>query len=111
MQKQKNIQDEQFEGWPITINMEDNFGKEAVAWLPEIQINGLKKPPVIQIIDEQINEIVYTLRIKGFTFKPKVFNNGPYTIIISEPGTDKMIKTVNVETIEQNNPETLNFDF
>jgi len=46
--------------------------------------------PVVQVIDESNDEIIYTLRINGNSFRPKVFKKGKYTIKIGEPGTDKM---------------------
>lgn len=49
--------------------------------------------PVIQIIDESNNEIVYTIRANSSTYRPKVFREGYYTIIIGEPGTEK-VKTL-----------------
>ena len=36
------------------------------------------------------NNIVYTIRIKGNSFKPKVFNNNTYTLKVGEQGTKKM---------------------
>ncbi|MFC2124345.1 hypothetical protein ACFLU5_06005 [Bacteroidota bacterium] len=103
--------DDQYPGWPITIDMQDNYGKEAVAWLPEIQISGLQTPPIIQIIDEQNNEIVYTRRMKELTFRPKVFKSGLYTIRISEPGTDISAETVNVSAVDSDLEKNLIFNF
>jgi len=75
----------QYEGWPITIKQEDNYGREAIAYLPEIEILGLKKP-VIQIINEKTNEIIYSLRLNKNTYKPKIFDNSvQYTVKVGEP--------------------------
>jgi len=49
--------------------------------------------PVIQVIDESIGEIIYTLRIKGTSFSPKIFKQGTYTVKVGEPYTVK-IKTL-----------------
>jgi GDP-D-mannose dehydratase len=46
--------------------------------------------PVVQVIDESNNEIIYTLRINGTSFRPKVFKEGTYTVKVGELGTDKM---------------------
>jgi hypothetical protein len=48
---------------------------------------------VIQVIDEQNNEIVYTLRCRESRYQPKVFGYGTYSVRIGEPGTDQM-KTI-----------------
>ncbi|CAN0433172.1 unnamed protein product, partial [Scytosiphon promiscuus] len=53
-----------YDGWPITINQEDNYGRKAKAYLPTVEVSGLENPPVIQIIDEASSEIVYTIRAK-----------------------------------------------
>jgi hypothetical protein len=97
-------------GWPITIQQEDNYGRKAVAYLPEIQVTGLSFPPVIQVIDESTEEIVYTLRAKENTFKPKVFKSGFYTIKVGEPGTNKMKTLVNVsDTKDEAKKVMINF--
>jgi hypothetical protein len=84
--------DDQYPGWPKTIHMEDNYGRESVACLPIFAVSGLSNP-VFQVIDEASGEIVYTLRIKGTSFRPKVFREGMYTVKIGEPGTHNM-KTI-----------------
>ncbi len=78
----------QFEGWPKTIHLEDNFPKKAVAWLPEVRVTGMINP-VIQVIDEDTGEAVYTLRVRGASWRPKVFTRtGTYTLRVGEPGRD-----------------------
>ena len=89
----------QYLGWPKTIDMFDNYGRKAVAWLPALNVTGMADP-VVQIINEKSGEIVYTVRIKGNKFAPKVFAQGLYTIKVGEPETDKMkiIPGVKAET-------------
>jgi hypothetical protein len=86
----ESFEPEQYPGWPITISMEENYGREARAWLPAINVSGLERPPVIQVIDERSGEIVYTLRVRDSVYQPKVFKSGTYTLHVGEPGTDKM---------------------
>jgi hypothetical protein len=50
-----------------------------------LKISG-PQDPVVQVIDEADGQIVYTLRIKGREFRPKVFGKGKYTIKIGEQG-------------------------
>ena len=78
--------DKQYEGWPIVISQGDNFLKNANLFLPEIRVKGMQDP-VIQVMNEDTKEIVYTLRIKGSSYVPKVLKKGTYTIIVGEPGT------------------------
>ena len=73
--------DDQFPGWPVTINQLDNYGREAVAFLPEIRVS--KPGELIQILDNT-GDLVYMIRMKGNKFIPKVFSEGTYTIILGE---------------------------
>lgn len=81
--------DKQYAGWPIKINQNENYERKAVAYLPTLKINGMTNP-VVQIINESKNEIIYTLRINGSSFTPKVFELGNYTIKVGELETDKV---------------------
>jgi len=100
----------QFPGWPKTISMMDNYGRKAAAWLPEIKVSGMTDP-VVQVIDETNGEIVYTLRIKGTVFRPKVFKKGTYTIQIGEQSTDMMKTYRGVKSLSANDKKVLNVKF
>jgi len=82
----------QYTGWPRTINMEDNYAKKAYKWLPTIHSDY--KKPVVQVIHEASNEIIYTLRINGIQYNPKVFKEGTYTVVVSDPDSnvEKVLK-------------------
>jgi len=80
----------QFPGWPITIDQKDNYAREAIAWLPTLKISG-QPNPVVQVIDEASNEVVYTLRVRGNPWRPKVFREGAYTLRIGEGDSVKTI--------------------
>ncbi|MFV1994665.1 MAG: twin-arginine translocation pathway signal protein, partial [Verrucomicrobiales bacterium] len=73
----------QFPGWPITINQQENYNRGAIAWLPELRISGAPDP-VLRVIAEDSGEVVYTLRIRGKNFRPKVFKEGSYTLRVGE---------------------------
>ncbi|MEC9035344.1 MAG: hypothetical protein VX588_00865 [Verrucomicrobiota bacterium] len=81
-----------YPGWPYTFNQLDNYGRKAVAYLPSLQIN--KSNQVVQVINEKTGEIIYTLRIKGTEFRPKVFANGTYTINVGEGDARKSLKGI-----------------
>jgi len=73
-----------YNGWPITVKQEDNYGRKANGYLPEIVISGIKSP-VVQVYDETAKEVVYTLRIKGNSFIPKVFDlSHKYTLRVGK---------------------------
>ena len=81
-----------YPGWPFTFNQLDNYGRKAVAYLPSLQIN--KANQVVQVINEKTGEIVYTLRIKGTKFRPKVFTEDSYTINVGEGAARKSLKGI-----------------
>lgn len=80
----------QYPGWPKTITQEDNYGRAAVACLPTLNILG-QENPVVQIIDESDGEVLYTLRINGTSFRPKVFKEGVYTVKVGEGSAVKVL--------------------
>jgi hypothetical protein len=80
----------QYPGWPKTIRQEDNYGRKAAAWLPTIEVRGTVDP-VVQVIEESTGEIVYTLRIKGSSYRPKVFKKGAYTVRVGDGKTFKTL--------------------
>jgi len=98
--------DGQYPGWPITIKQTDNYRRKAVAYLPTIKVRGMTDP-VVQVVDESNGEIVYTLRIKGTSFRPKVFKTGSYTVKVGEPGTEKMRTLKNVHSVRETETRTL----
>jgi hypothetical protein len=91
----------QFPGWPVTIRQEDNYGRRPVAWLPKLQIRGTSDP-VVEVVDESLQESVYSLRIRGTTWQPKVFREGRYTIRVTQGDREHLIRGVqSVETEER----------
>ncbi|MCP5520260.1 MAG: hypothetical protein H7A46_01775 [Verrucomicrobiales bacterium] len=75
----------QYPGWPITFRMEENDGREVFGYLPEVRIEG-QSDAVVQVVSEADGEILYTGRIVGDAFRPKVFAPGKYTVKV---GRDK----------------------
>ncbi|WP_200979108.1 alkaline phosphatase D family protein [Echinicola sp. 20G] len=90
----------QYAGWPITVSQEDNYGRKAAAWLPEVKVNGLNNP-VVEIIEEKSGESLYCLAIKGNTFEPKVFAKGTYTIKVKDSNTGKTIEKKGIKANSQ----------
>ncbi len=98
----------QFPGWPITIDQEDNYGKKAAAYLPAIQVSGMENP-VVQVVDESNGEVVYTLRIQGNSYRPRVFQKGKYTIHVGEGSRRKTFR--GIESIGLKGEKTLEVRF
>jgi phosphodiesterase/alkaline phosphatase D-like protein len=86
-------EDKQYPGFPITINQQDNYGRKAHFILPSIKVTG-EINPRIQVRDQLTKEIVYTLRINGTSFVPKVFNRGTYTIIVGEGKKQQVLRNI-----------------
>jgi hypothetical protein len=89
----------QYEGWPKTISQFDNYGRAAFGYLPAIKVSGCEDP-VIEIRDEQNDELVYCVRIKGRELKPKVFKKSLYTVILrdTEREMEKILKRIEIST-------------
>lgn len=71
-----------YAGWPITIDQLDNgFPNDGLS-LPEIEAEV--DDPVVQVVEQSSGEIVYTIRIEGRSFIPKVRRPGVYTVRVTE---------------------------
>ncbi|MHC4352745.1 MAG: hypothetical protein ACYS0H_08500 [Planctomycetota bacterium] len=62
--------------------------------------------PVVQVIDESNDEIVYTLRIKGTSFRPQIFKTGKYTIKVGQQGTRRWRTLRGIQSIDMDKTET-----
>ncbi len=100
----------QYPGWPRTIKQQDNYGRKAVAYLPKVKVSGMTDP-VVQVIDEANGEIVYTIRIKGTSLRPKVFRTGKYTIKVGEQDAGKMKTLKKVQSIAPGKRQTVEVNF
>jgi hypothetical protein len=75
----------QFPGWPITVAMDANDGRKITGWLPELVFEGVEHP-VVQVSEDATGEILYTVRIQGVRFQPRVYAAGRHTVKV---GRDK----------------------
>ena len=75
-------------GWPHTIAMAENYGREAVAWLPHFTVEGVAKP-VVKVYSLPEKALVYARRMNRQEFNLPVFSMGNYRIEMGEPGTQK----------------------
>jgi hypothetical protein len=97
--------DGQYSGWPITVSQEDNYARKPLGHLATIQIEGVQNP-VVQLINEDNGQVEYSLRIKGNSFRPKVFSSGKYTLKVSVPEKGKE-KTLTGLRIAKNENESV----
>jgi phosphodiesterase/alkaline phosphatase D-like protein len=100
----------QYPGWPRIIRQQDNYGRKAQAFLPSIEVVGMTNP-VVQVIDESNNEIVYTIRINGTSCTPKVFKAGKYTIKVGEQGSGKTKTLTGISSLGHGAAKTIKLRF
>lgn len=82
----------QFPGWPITIAMSDNDGRSPAAWLPELVFENVERP-VVQVVEDATNEVLYARRVAGKRFQPPVFRPGRYTVRVGRDRPDGVVLT------------------
>lgn len=100
--------DTQFPGWPVTINVADNYGRKVAAWLPKLSVTGVENP-VIEVIREDDGELIHIQRIVGGEYQPGVFDVGSFTVRISEPESGKT-KELNGLRALARNEETIEIE-
>jgi hypothetical protein len=69
----------QFPGWPIAIAQDTNDGRKVAGWLPELVFEGAVNP-VVQVVEDGTGDILYTVRVQGARFQPRVYSTGKHTI-------------------------------
>ena len=60
--------------------------------MPKLEVNQPNQ--VVQVMEEKTGEVVYTLRIKGKNFRPKVFAKGKYSIQVGEGSSIKTLQGI-----------------
>ncbi len=100
----------QYPGWPVRFNQEDNYKRKAHSWLPEVKLQGMQQT-VIQVIEEKTDEIVYSLRISGDSFQPRVFKSGSYTIKIGDPDKNKWEVIKGIKSGPKDNSKVIEVQF
>lgn len=89
---------QQYTGWPRTISMFENDGRKAHDWLPTLKITGASNP-VVQVVQDETGEVLYTVRILGTLYQPRVFAPGKYTLNVGDPDQNHW-KTLSTDTQE-----------
>ncbi len=92
---------DQFPGWPKRISYLDNYGRKAWGYLPVIKVKEGENP-VVQITNEQTGEVEYTIRIRGNSWQPKVFEPGKYKIRVGYPEQNKWVHIKHVRAFVEN---------
>jgi len=77
-----------YPGWPVRFHQEEGFGERPAGYLPTLIIEGMEDP-VVQVVSEAGGEVIYTLRIRGTRFTPRIFGPGSYGVGVGDPGTER----------------------
>lgn len=85
-----------YPGWPLTIGQDDNDGRRAFGYLPRLHFK--ESDQVVKIINEETNEMVKSLRVKGNEYIPPVYSLAKHTLVIGEGKNEKVIKSVEIST-------------
>jgi hypothetical protein len=89
-----------YEGWPVKFGQLDNYARKPAAYLPALEISG-RPDPVVQVIDEESQEVIYTLRIRGNSFRPPVFRKGFYTVVIGEGESRETLSKLEAKSLDE----------
>ena len=100
----------QFKGWPRTFGMTENYGRKPAAYLPTIEVTGMKDP-VVQVFHDETDELVYALRIQGRSFRPPVFEKGSHTVKVGDQASGRMKTLSNVSAGEKKQRRTMRVSF
>ena len=71
--------------------MSDNDGRQIAGYLPTLKFNTAN--PVVQVVDDASGEILYTERIQGKEYRPRVFGGGSFTVKAGKDKPEKVIKS------------------
>ena len=82
--------DPPYPGWPVTFRQEDGYARRPFGFLPTIRVSGATEP-VVQVVGESDGEVLYTIRIRGDRFTPRVFASGRYTVRVVRPDTEALL--------------------
>lgn len=94
----------QYPGWPMRLNLADNFVTAPELWLPPLRITNLADP-VIQVIDQANGSVVYTWRADGDRFQPWVPSEGVYSVVVGDPDRGLAFTVTDLEAGEQDQNE------
>ena len=101
---------EQYAGWPVTVHQYDNYISQAPHQLPVLKVEG-PEDAVVKVYDMDTGELVYSIRIKGNMFQPKVFKKGRYGIVVGYPERDEWKELGGMNTIRGGLPEIRTVSF
>lgn len=98
----------QFSGWPVIINIEDNYITKAPYSLAMLEIKT--GDAIVQVLNSK-EEIVYTIRTRKESFLCSVFKEGEYSLVIINPQNGKQIIKKNLPAVIKGKQSVLTIQF
>ena len=80
----------QYPGWPRTISQYDNYAPLSWGSLEELKFEF--ESPVVQVVDSTTDEILYTVRANGRSFKPRVPFGRSFNVMVGKDAPDKLVR-------------------
>ena len=80
---------EQYPGWPRTISQFDNYNPPSWGKLGELSFDV--EDPVVQLIDKETDEILYTVRANGKTFTPGAPEGKTFVVKAGKNAPDNIV--------------------
>lgn len=80
---------EQYPGWPRTISQFDNYNPPSWGKLGELTFDV--EDPVVQLIDAETKEILYTVRANGKTFTPGAPKGKAFIVKVGKDAPDTTV--------------------
>jgi len=78
----------QMKGWPVTLEVRDNYARKPFGHLPEVSLEGVDHPVLI-VTQQKSGELVYALRLRDPSIRPWVFADGAYRVRLGDPDTGR----------------------
>jgi len=100
--------DQPYPGWPVRFDQQDGYGREPWGFLPSLIVQGTDDP-VVQVVAAD-GELLYTLRIRGDRFTPRVFEPGVYTVRVMEADTQALLLFPRLDAM-QDSTRTIEVEF
>ena len=79
----------QYPGWPKTISQFDNYSP--LSWGQAGQLTFNVADPVVQLQDKETNQVLYTVRIQGTQFTPKVPVGRSFVVLAGRDAADTVV--------------------
>lgn len=80
---------EQYPGWPRTVSQFDNYSPPSWGHLGTLTFDV--EDPVVQLVDTDTGEVLYTVRANGKTFTPGAPRDGVFVVKAGKDAPEKVI--------------------